>query len=623
MNKFIKLLFLPVTPLFLRVTLMFLLVACMGYAQSSKNINSVKQLTDSIRIIVKERHIPGLMLGIATKDSVVYAGGFGYADVKSKKEVNSQTLFRMGSITKSLIAIAILQLTEQGRLSLNDNLKKIAPEVPFSNQWENSNAVKVVNLLENTTGFDDFKLNKMYTLDRRYYNSAEMMELQKNSMVCRWRPSERYTYCNVNYVILGYLIKKITGKEYDEYLRENILLPLHMTASNFNTWPKTGGNTIKEYLISSGQTIEVPSVTLLPAAAGSLWSCSDDMIKLLQFYLKDGYPILQRASLKRMETPVSSLAAAAGLKSGYALGNFDDGRFRGHDGLLGTCRSVYKYSQKLGYGYVIAANGGGIGKIEELVKQYLTRNVIAEKPDSVVFDQKAILPYLGYYQAEDPRFDILALTDRLMLLKIEVRHGKLVMNIMGRRHTLIQTAPFTFTRQGETIPGIVFAVNAAGKRVLIIDKHYCEQVNTFTAIGKRAGLMIAVLITALYMPVGLIVFAFFLWKKAGYRELLMIALPIISMTFLIWGVYNFMEVKDNSYLLYELREVSPRSVAIFIGITLFALLAVLNMFMLLRYQSIDIKLFMKIGLMLVGVCLVVIALFLFVNGWVGLKSWTM
>ena len=208
-----------------------------------------------------------------------------------------------------------------------------------------------------------------------------------------------------------------------------------------------------------------------------------------------------------------------------------------------------------------------------------------------------------------------------MLLKIEVEKGNLVMNIMGRKHRLIQTAPLTFARQGETMPVIVFTKNAAGKKVVIIDKHYCEQVDTFSAIGKRTVLMIALLIVSLYSPVGLIVFTVFLWKRAGYRALLVVVLPVISMMFLIWGVYNFMEVKDNSYLLYELQKVSLRSVAIFTGITLFALLSVLNIFILLRYQYIGVKLFMIRILM--GVCVGIIALFLSVNGWVGLRSWAM
>jgi CubicO group peptidase (beta-lactamase class C family) len=71
---------------------------------------SIKELTDSISRIVEREHIPGLMLGIATNDSVLFSGGFGYADVEGKREVNGQALFRLGSITKMFVSLAILKV---------------------------------------------------------------------------------------------------------------------------------------------------------------------------------------------------------------------------------------------------------------------------------------------------------------------------------------------------------------------------------------------------------------------------------------------------------------------------------------------------------------------------------
>jgi CubicO group peptidase (beta-lactamase class C family) len=80
---------------------------------------------------MKQEHITGLMLGISTRDSIVFSGGFGYADIDARSKVNDSTLFRMGSITKMFVSLGIMKLVDEGKFKLDDELKKIAPEVPL------------------------------------------------------------------------------------------------------------------------------------------------------------------------------------------------------------------------------------------------------------------------------------------------------------------------------------------------------------------------------------------------------------------------------------------------------------------------------------------------------------
>jgi len=110
--------------------------ATVSFAQKIESITSIKQLTDSIEAIMKQENITGLMLGITTKDSVIFSGGFGYADLETKRNADKSTLFRMGSITKMFVSLGIMKLVNEGKLKLDDELKKIAPEVPFQNKWE-------------------------------------------------------------------------------------------------------------------------------------------------------------------------------------------------------------------------------------------------------------------------------------------------------------------------------------------------------------------------------------------------------------------------------------------------------------------------------------------------------
>jgi CubicO group peptidase (beta-lactamase class C family) len=77
--------------------------------------------------------IPGLMIALVTRDSVIFSGGFGYADLEEKIPVNSTHLFRLGSITKSFAALAIFKLVREGKLSLDDKVSDIAPEISIQN----------------------------------------------------------------------------------------------------------------------------------------------------------------------------------------------------------------------------------------------------------------------------------------------------------------------------------------------------------------------------------------------------------------------------------------------------------------------------------------------------------
>src|ERR1700724_3735748 len=87
------------------------------YSQRIVAPSNLKQLTDSIQFLVKQRHMTGLMVGISSADSVLFSGGFGYADFQSERKVTGKTLFRMASISKMFVSLAILQLVREGNIN--------------------------------------------------------------------------------------------------------------------------------------------------------------------------------------------------------------------------------------------------------------------------------------------------------------------------------------------------------------------------------------------------------------------------------------------------------------------------------------------------------------------------
>ncbi len=608
----------------MKKSIIFILLLCQldAFAQQSKKISTIRELVDSIAAVMKRKQIPGLMLGITTRDSVLFSGGIGYADVQNRRAVNNHTLFRMGSITKSLVSLAMLKLVGEGKLDLNDEVRRIAPEVPFLNKWENTNPVRIINLLEHTTGFDDFKLNNMYSVSRAYVSTKEIMLRQKNSMICRWKPSERYSYCNVNYAIAGYIISKITGVEYDRYLTEQILKPAGMVHSNFNLFSQYPELDVREYTGSNGNLVPVPSVSFLIGPAGSLWSDSEDMVSLLKLFLNNGKGVISPEAMEQMETSHSSLSVRAGLKNGYGLGNEFFGKFRGHGGLLGTCRSSYRYSRELGVGFVVSSNGNGLADIEDLIAAFLTRNIVVPQKEKFQLNKEAVAPYLGYYQVENPRFDLLGFAERLLLLKVEIINDTLNLNLLGNKRKIVPTGTMMFANKGADYSNIVFLTNGA-KKVLVFNDRYCERVPAVWAITRRLILILGVLFSVSSIFPFVIGCVSFSLKKINVLKLIVLCLPFCAVLFLIVALFNFQKVLSDSYLLYKLENVTGISLTIYCGTLLFGLLSFFNLFFLPKNLMLFERKAVAGYMLFVVVSLFIVAVVLFLNGWIGLCTWDM
>ena len=101
-----------------------------------------------------------MAIAIVSRDEEEWVAGLGRADVSANKPVSAETLFRIGSTSKAFAALAALKLQEEGKLKLTDTVRQRGPEVAFANSWEASDPVRLVHLMEHTTGFDDIHLRE-------------------------------------------------------------------------------------------------------------------------------------------------------------------------------------------------------------------------------------------------------------------------------------------------------------------------------------------------------------------------------------------------------------------------------------------------------------------------------
>lgn len=188
------------------------------------------------RSFVRERNIPGLAIAIAKNGQLVYARGFGYADVERKEPVLPDSLFRIASVSKPITAVAVMQLIERGRLSFDsrmvDVLRLLVPQGQKGDP--RLNAIMVRHLLQHTAGWD---LSLSPDPVARTVQIAKALHVPPpagpNDIVrylwgrsLDFSPGECYAYSNLGYCVLGRIIEQATGHSYEAYVRRHVLAPL-------------------------------------------------------------------------------------------------------------------------------------------------------------------------------------------------------------------------------------------------------------------------------------------------------------------------------------------------------------------------------------------------------------
>lgn len=388
--------------------------------QPPKPAQSIPELQQQLEKILKHSHVPGVSVAIVKHDGPEWVGGVGLADVASKTPVTADTRFRIGSTSKGFASLSILKLANEGKLSLTDPVRKLAPEVWFENPWEATNPVLVVDLLEHTTGWDDIHLHEFAKDAPASMGLREGLDYGHSSRVSRWPPGTRMAYCNSGPAVAAYIVEKITGKRFEDYVQENFFDPMGMkTASYFQT-PAPSTTLYHD----DGKT-PFPYWNILLRPAGSINASANDMAAYVAFYLNrgmvNGIEVMPAAAIDRMENPTRTWAAQEGLKAGYGLSNYwavNDGFvYHGHDGGVngGLTEMAYMTEYGVGYFYSInAGNGDAFDKIGKAIRAYITHDLT--KP---VDPPQGQLPgdavaYAGWYEPDSPRIQMFYFFERLL-----------------------------------------------------------------------------------------------------------------------------------------------------------------------------------------------------------------
>ena len=385
---------------------------------------TIPELEARIRKVLDSAKVPGIGLAIVRHDSIVYIGGLGKARVSPRMNATDTTLFRIGSTSKAFVALTAQALVREGKLSLDTPLAKALPGFYFKNRWEATDPVRIVNLLEHTSGFDDNSLQSYANSDPKPLRLAEGLAIDSATRVSRWRPGTRFSYCNTGPAIVALIIEKIEGKPFEQVVQERWFDPIGMrTATYFR--PDSTRASVATLYRDDGKT-PVPYWNVFIRPAGAINASERDMVAYVRFLLGrgtiDGKELLPRESIERMERSESSLGSRAGLTVGYGLHLYRTAdttgfTWTGHGGAVEGGLSDVSYMPAYGVGYAFQINSGNhaaYDKIARLVRAYVTLGLTPPvPPPAAPISPATRARFAGWYRGVSPRAQHLYPLERL------------------------------------------------------------------------------------------------------------------------------------------------------------------------------------------------------------------
>lgn len=234
---------------------------------------------------------------VARKGQIIYEKAFGMASLELNVPMKADNVFRIGSITKQFTAIAILQLMEQGKLSLQDEITKFIPDYPM-----HGHKITIEHLLTHTSGIQSY--TGMKDFEQRMTLDLKPMEVIDHfkSEPMEFAPGTQFHYNNSGYFLLGYIIEKASGKTYPDYVEQQFFKPLGMTHSLYGSDEKIVKNRAAAYDKDDTTFVNAHTMSMSqPYAAGSIQSTVGDLYKWHQAL--HSFKLVKKENLEKAFAP--------------------------------------------------------------------------------------------------------------------------------------------------------------------------------------------------------------------------------------------------------------------------------------------------------------------------------
>lgn len=277
---------------------------------------------------LKDEGLAGAVWSEVLPDGKVRTGAAGLRDVAAKASMQADTRVQVGSVAKVMLALGVLRLISEDRLTLDTPVQQVLPELALRNPWLASDPVRIRHLLAHTAGLDNVRLWQAFSGKPQPDTPLAGAFDGGGLLRVRTRPGTRYAYSNMGYGVLGMVIERVTGQPYERYLDAQLLQPLGMADSTFGfvTQMSTQTGAQRDPRLAMGHVEHGVAQAAVPQylrPAGQFTTTAADMARLAQFLLGDGKlkgaQFIDLALMGALSEPSGTDAAQAGLETGHGL----------------------------------------------------------------------------------------------------------------------------------------------------------------------------------------------------------------------------------------------------------------------------------------------------------------
>jgi CubicO group peptidase (beta-lactamase class C family) len=596
--------------------------------------STLEELQRAIKTELDKNHLPGAGVALVARGDLLWCGGFGQADIASKKPITCDTEFRVGSISKTFVALALLKLQEEGKINLEARVRDVAPEVPVQNPWESTHPVRIVNLLEHTAGFDDMETAEVYNLRDPYdYPLLEVFKRFQEPQIARWPPDTRMSYSNPGYGVAGYLIEKISGRPFDKYIHDTFLQPLGMTNADYRFTDANKALLAAGYDGKTPNPVGYPYIYLRPA--GDLKASPGELAKLVQFLLRRGIAgqmrLLALESILGMETPRTTSASRHGLRLGYGLANYTDVAggvvTHGHDGGIDGFLSSYRYMPEQDWGYVVLLNSTGsdeaLENINRLAIEFLSKDYPKPYKPVAALAPVELKSFTGFYAQRAPRSQMHAFLEDLTAgIRIRASSGQLThASMFGKPEPMLPAGKNLFRADKEPEGTMLFFADETGHMAFSsvgdYEVSYAVRINPVWPYTRVGLLVLCALVMLTSVPYALIWLALKLFgKMKDVQHLSVRVVPLLAVLSLAPIPFCFKALHGSA-----IGTLNLFTVGIYAATILFALLSLLGLVLAVRVPKAEIHRGVRIHSLLVSLACCIVVLFFASWGLIGLRLW--
>ncbi len=372
---------------------------------------------------IRQRDIPGLSLVLVDRDSVLWAEAFGWASRNEERPLTTDTGMMTGSVTKLFTALAIVQLSEQGKLDLDAPLRHYLPDLAIQSRFGEPE-FSVRQVLSHHAGLPSDRLGGLslygsarHTPRSQYRNWQQLPAQLADSHLVN-PPGRVRSYSNLGYSLLGLVVERVSGQRYPDYIDQHLLQPVGMTSAGILHKDNPMSDRLARGFTHYG---EIEGVYTRDMPAASLVASAEDLGRFMQVLLRGGAPLLQEASLQAMFSPQNEEVALDGdlrMGLGFNLSGFairPGARLSGMDSLAGHDGNIAPYHTQLillpeaGLGIAVLTNSNkGQSSVRRLADSvlaaaYESRSgqalAAAPRAEPIRLSREEAAQYAGYYAA--------------------------------------------------------------------------------------------------------------------------------------------------------------------------------------------------------------------------------